>query len=312
MLTMKCLISFYLLTLILHLSSSADWCYQAQANSGVHCIGPELWKEVNVQCGNTRQSPVNIATKKTVLDERLKPFNFTGYQNIFNGTIKNNGHTVEVDVSQNNTPTVSGGNLGDTYKPIQFHFHWGTDVGAGSEHTIDGEQYPMELHMVHIKQRYNSLEEALNDPSGVAALGFFIEESNSTNTNYDQLIQALKSIQNANNITAILNISISQFILSEDKLTKYYRYNGSLTTPNCSEAVVWTVFENPIPLSREQLLAFSSQLKFSDGNPMVGVFRPVQSRNGRLVYRSSGPAVLASALLLFTSIITAFSLSHLN
>ncbi|XP_055054183.2 carbonic anhydrase 4-like [Misgurnus anguillicaudatus] len=310
MLTMKCLILFYLLTLILH--CSAEWCYQAQANYDDQCKGPELWKEVNAQCGNTRQSPVNIATKKTVVDGRLTPFNFTGYKNIFNGTIRNIGHSVVVDVAQNIMATVSRGFLGDTYKPIQFHFHWGTDVGAGSEHTIDGEQYPMELHIVHIKQRYNIIADALNDPSGIAALRFFFEESNSTNTNYDQLIQALRSIQYTKNITTIRNISISQFILSEDKMTKYYRYNGSLTTPNCSEAVVWTVFKNPIPLSREQLRAFPSQLKFSDGNPMVGVFRPVQPRNGRLVYRSSGQVVLASALLLFTSIITAFSLSHLN
>uniref|UniRef100_A0A672RFN5 Carbonic anhydrase 4 n=1 Tax=Sinocyclocheilus grahami TaxID=75366 RepID=A0A672RFN5_SINGR len=132
------------------------------------------------------------------------------------------------------TATVSGGNLGETYKAVQFHLHWGTNGGPGSEHTVDGEQYP---------------------------------------------------------ITLFNKISLNQLIPPEVNMTSYYRYDGSLTTPGCTEAVVWTVFENPIPLDREQLRAFST-LKFNDGNPMVGTFRPVQPRNRRVVYRSSGNQVL--------------------
>ncbi|KAA0717404.1 Carbonic anhydrase 4 [Triplophysa tibetana] len=115
----------------------------------------------------------------------------------------------------------------------------------------------------------------------------------------------------SNENVTLHKISLNQFILSEENMTNYYRYEGSLTTPGCTEVVVWTVFENPIPLDKEQLRAFSS-LKFHDGKPMVGTFRPVQSRNGRMVYRSSGPAVLACTVLLFVSITTTLSLSHLN
>ncbi|XP_073717294.1 carbonic anhydrase 4-like isoform X1 [Misgurnus anguillicaudatus] len=304
-LTMKCLISLYLLTSILHLSSSANWCYQTQVSCGGHCKGPELWKDVNRDCGNNRQSPINIVTKKTKLDERLTPLKFNGYETKFDSIIKNTGHSVQVDIP--NTLTVSGGNLGDTYKAVQFHLHWGTKGGPGSEHTIDGEQYPMELHIVHIKQRYNKIEDALKDPSDIAVLGFFYEVSNSANKGYDQLIDALKKIQNTNGNMTLRKISLSQFILSEEKMTNYYRYDGSLTTPGCNEVVVWTVFENPIPISKEQLEKFSS-LKFHDGKTMELTFRPVQSRNGRVVYRSSGQVVVASALLLFTSVTTAFSL----
>ncbi|XP_065107172.1 carbonic anhydrase 4-like [Paramisgurnus dabryanus] len=304
-LTMKCLISLYLLTSILHLSSSANWCYQTQVSCDGHCKGPELWKEENQECGKNRQSPINIVTKKTKLDERLTPLKFNGYETKFDSIIKNNGHSVQVNIP--NTPTVSGGNLGETYKAIQFHLHWGRDGGPGSEHTIDGEQYPMELHIVHMKQRYNKIDDALKDPSGIAVLGFFYEESNSANKGYDQLIDALKKIQNKNGNMTLRKISLNQLILSEERMTNYYRYNGSLTTPGCNEVVVWTVFENPIPLSKEQLQAFSS-LYFHDGKRMVQTFRPVQSRNGRVVYRSSGQVFVASALLLFTSITTAFSL----
>lgn len=52
------------------------------------------------------------------------------------------------------------------------------------------------------------------------------------------------------------DISLDMLIPSHDKLEKYYRYQGSLTTPACSEAVVWTIFEEPIPLSREQVVYY--------------------------------------------------------
>ncbi|XP_067263673.1 carbonic anhydrase 4a [Chanodichthys erythropterus] len=306
---MRCLLSAYLLPLILHSCTGADWCYQTQVSCESHCKGPDKWSDVNGECGKNRQSPINIVTKKTKLNERLTPFKFTGYQDTFESIIKNNGHSVQVGIPI--TATVSGGNLEGTYKAVQFHLHWGKDGGPGSEHTIDGEQYPMELHIVHMKQRYNRLEDALKDPSGVAVLGFFYEESSSSNRKYDLLTHALHSIQNTNGNTTLRKISLNQLILSEANMTNYYRYDGSLTTPGCTEAVVWTVFENPIPLDKEQLRAFST-LKFKSGDPMVGTFRPVQPRNGRVVYRSSSAAVAASAVLLLASISTVFGLSHLN
>lgn len=53
--------------------------------------------------------------------------------------------------------------------------------------------------------------------------------------------------------TSLLSISLAQLIPSEQNLTSYYRYKGSLTTPGCTEAVIWTLFENPIPLSMDQV-----------------------------------------------------------
>lgn len=50
-----------------------------------------------------------------------------------------------VQVNINNQATIRGGNLETEYKAVQFHLHWGKDGGPGSEHTIDGEQYPMEV-----------------------------------------------------------------------------------------------------------------------------------------------------------------------
>lgn len=52
------------------------------------------------------------------------------------------------------------------------------------------------------------------------------------------------------NVALSLDISIQDLLLDVD-LTKYYRYHGSLTTPGCNEAVVWTVFQQPIRISKD-------------------------------------------------------------
>lgn len=141
--------------------------------------------------------------------------------------------------------------------------------------------------------------------------------------------------------TSLPPISLAQLLPPEANLTSFYRYKGSLTTPGCTESVVWTLFENPIPLSaaqvsakrrRElsgcegfrltpvffffyvlcrQLRAFS-ELKFHDGKPMVGTFRPVQPLNGRLVFHSGASMVLTSGAFLAAAVVAALGLSQPN
>ncbi|XP_038563434.1 carbonic anhydrase 4a [Micropterus salmoides] len=289
-------------------TGSGDWCYQSQFTCDHQCNVPDLWNHANSNCAGKKQSPINVVTRKTLKDERLTYFKFGNYQQIFKGTIKNNGHSVQVGVPH--LSTISGGGLPTTYKAVQFHLHWGKNGGPGSEHTIDGEQYPMELHIVHMKHHYSDLTTALSDPEGVAVLGFFYERSNSANRKYDPIINSLRSIRDYSN-TSVLTVSLAQLIPSEQNLTTYYRYSGSLTTPGCTEAVIWTLFENPIPLSMDQLQEFF-ELKFHDGKPMVGTFRPVQPLNGRQVFRSGGAMVLASSALLVAAIATALGLSRPN
>ncbi|KAK5859095.1 hypothetical protein PBY51_003186 [Eleginops maclovinus] len=290
-------------------TEAGDWCYQTQFSLDHPCNVPEKWNLANSRCDGRSQSPINIVTRKTLKDKRLTPFKFDNYQQIFTGMIKNNGHSVQAGVPH--LSTVSGGGLPTSYKAVQFHLHWGNNGGPGSEHTIDGEQYPMELHIVHMKQQYTDLTTALSDQEGVAVLGFFYEKSNSANRKYEPIINALRSIRNAKDNTSLIAISLAQLIPAEQNLTSYYRYKGSLTTPGCNEAVIWTLFESPIPLSMEQLRAFS-ELKFHDGKSMVGTFRPVQPLNGRQVSWSGGAVILASSFLLMAAIATALGLSQPN
>uniref|UniRef100_A0A672G426 Carbonic anhydrase n=1 Tax=Salarias fasciatus TaxID=181472 RepID=A0A672G426_SALFA len=291
----------------------SDWCYHSQFTCNHQCNVPEKWNLADQVCAGEFQSPINIVTRKTLKDERLTPLQFKNYQQTFSGTIENNGHSVVVQVPQNST--ISGGGLPVTYKAVQFHLHWGKDGGPGSEHTVDGERYPMELHIVHMKSHYEDLPTALRDREGVAVLGFFYEKSNSANRKYDYIINALRKVKATSTYrkgnTSLQPISLAQLIPSEQNMTSYYRYKGSLTTPGCAESVVWTVFENPIPLSLEQLQAFS-ELQFGDGKPMTENFRPVQPLNGRQVFRSGGAAVLASSALLLAATAAALGLSRPN
>uniref|UniRef100_A0A3P9BNK1 Carbonic anhydrase 4 n=1 Tax=Maylandia zebra TaxID=106582 RepID=A0A3P9BNK1_9CICH len=253
--------------------------------------GPELWGLVSQTCNGRSQSPVNIVTRKVLPDERLTPFHFTGYKETFYGSLINNGHSVQLNLPS--SIQIKGGNLVDEYKAIQFHLHWGKDGGLGSEHTIDGEKFPMEV-------QYVIITEASKDSTGVAVLGFsfrYLVNIISKNVQHPAQTSSLVSSHKKNNIC-------KRHILKQHTgiMTKYFRYKGSLTTPDCAEAVVWTLFESTIPLSRNQLTAFS-QLLFYDGQKMVNNYRPVQPLNGREVYYSSGQLALVSCVLFTKSVL---------
>ncbi|CAB1353089.1 unnamed protein product [Coregonus sp. 'balchen'] len=110
---------------------------------------------------------------------------------------------------------------------------------------------------------------------------------------------ALQRITTTGANTTLASVSLEQLIPPQQNLTNYYRYKGSLTTPGCTESVIWT-------------LRVFSDLQFKDGKPMVGTFRPVQPLNGRVVYRSGDAMVLASTVILMASVTMAMGLSQPN
>uniref|UniRef100_A0A673MGV8 Carbonic anhydrase n=1 Tax=Sinocyclocheilus rhinocerous TaxID=307959 RepID=A0A673MGV8_9TELE len=192
--------------------------------------GPSEWKNNFPNCGGQRQSPINIITRKVKHDPKLASFIFDGHEKVFNMSVENHGHSAHFTLPQ--SVRLRGGGLPATYKAVQFHLHWGENGGQGSEHSVDGERYPMELHIVHIKEKYGSLGDALNDSTGVAALAFFFEV----------LIP----------FSEIEDFKLADIIPQANKLS-YYRYLGSLTTPGCDQAVVWTVFQQTLPISKKQV-----------------------------------------------------------
>ncbi|KAJ7308869.1 hypothetical protein JRQ81_008143 [Phrynocephalus forsythii] len=175
------------------------WCYLSQKCEEPECKEPRQWDQLHSECGNGNQSPINILTRKVEYNWSLAPFRFENY-NTKNSiwTLLNNGHTVQVELD--GSAKIESGGLQGKYKAVQFHFHWGNDDGQktnkrispGSEHSIDGERYAMELHIVHIKEQFNDIKAALAG-NGVAVLGFFIELGE-WNDNYTPLISLLKNI----------------------------------------------------------------------------------------------------------------------
>jgi len=74
-------------------------------------------------------------------------------------------------------------------------------------------------------------------------------------------------------------------LLGEKRMRRFYRYDGSLTTPNCYESVIWSVLQEPLQLSYDQLRAFQS-LHDEKRNLMKNTYRPVQSLGKRKLFRS--------------------------
>ncbi|XP_048374426.1 carbonic anhydrase 4 [Sphaerodactylus townsendi] len=289
--------SLVLLSFLSTAAASEEWCYASQLCHNPGCRDPRNWFVVNKECGGKTQSPINIVTNKVETDWNLTPFKFENYQNVQENKwiLKNTGHSVQVDLDE--SAKISSGGLETTYRAVQFHFHWGSnhshETAPGSEHTIDGERYAMELHIVHIKDQHKDIGEALSN-NGVAVLGFFIQTGDE-NKDYNNLISKFQDVPYHGNKTEMASLPLSSFIPKEEDLSEYYRYNGSLTTPGCSEGVIWTLFKEPIILSSTQVQEFWMKLYFNKDLPMEDNFRPVQSLGARTVYKSDSNALLPRA-----------------
>ncbi|XP_030143855.4 carbonic anhydrase 4 isoform X1 [Taeniopygia guttata] len=291
------------------------WCYRSQKCEQPQCEDPSQWHNIYVACKGDRQSPVNIVTRNVVYDKSLKPLAFEGYdvKGSVDWTLENNGHTVKVALDT--SPKVGGGGLGVKYKAVEFHLHWGVPGEPrnfpGSEHSIDGEKYPMELHVVHIREDASNVAEAKKSPDGLAVLAFFIK-ADEENKNYETLLSALKDIKYKGNIVKVEPLPLSSLLPPEEDLGRYYRYQGSLTSPDCYQGVIWTVFEKPVELSLLQLSQFA-ELHFDGKNstPMMENFRPVQPLNGREVLWSGAGVVLPTARPLLLALAMACTLSSL-
>lgn len=155
--------------------------------------------------------------------------------------IVDNGHTIQANLTNAGSLTLDG----TEYALVQFHFH------AGSEHTVNGEQYPLEVHFVHA-----------SEAGELAVVGVMFEEGEAE-PGLDPVWNNLPEAQGHVPVGAV--IDANQF-LPED-LTAW-RYAGSLTTPPCSEGVAWTVIQSPITASAEQIAGYTARY---DNN-----YRPVQ------------------------------------
>lgn len=184
--------------------------------------GPSKWADLSSKyaaCDGNRQSPIALADAETATDPSFR----TLYVHD-KGTLIDTGHSMQVNTT--------GGMLtsdGTVYDLREFHAH------VPSEHTVNGKTYAAELHLVY------------KADDRLSVLGIFVEEGSSPHPTMEVWSMGTDT-------TVTLNPGQMQ-----PKRQGYYTYEGSLTTPPCSETVRWFVIDTPIQASTEQLEALRAR-----------------------------------------------------
>jgi len=204
---------------------------------------PEAWQLCSADCAGQSQSPVNITN--AVADNTLNAL-VTDYETA-PINLRNNGHTLQFDYNSGSTLNVNG----EEFELLQFHFH------ALSEHTVGGQQYPLEVHLVH-----------QNAAGDLAVVGVFFEPG-IDNAFLANFAGNLPATENATFIAAD-EVDPTDMLPADNA---YFTYDGSLTTPPCSEVVTWLVMQSPVTASSVQIQEMQDILQNN--------FRPIQALNGR-------------------------------
>ncbi|XP_047908256.2 carbonic anhydrase 9 [Anser cygnoides] len=247
---------------------------------------PERWGKHYLACSGTMQSPINIETEKTIFSPQLRPIQLSGYSLPASKKLKlkNNGHTVVLELPE--SLAITGG-YAQQYRAVQLHLHWGSPTTAGSEHTVNGKRFAAELHVVHYNTKYDSFKAAVAQPDGLAVLGAFLEVGPRENPFYQEILKHLRKIQGEDEEVLVPGFNIAGLL--PDSLHLYFRYNGSLTTPPCFQSVTWTVFNQTVMLSHDQISVLVTSLQYDYGKPLQNNFRLPQGLHKRWVLASFEP-----------------------
>ncbi|XP_050812935.1 carbonic anhydrase 4-like [Gopherus flavomarginatus] len=269
-----------------------SWCYEDPK------CGPETWAALG-HCSGTRQSPINIVTPAAVHNPHLGAVSLAGYGDARKLTfMENTGKTVYIHLADGLHLSAQG--LPAIYTAKSFHLHWGQGAARpGSEHYINHKRFSMELHIVHTKNNL-SMDDALKDPEGIAVLAFFLQATAHARPSHswDSFTQHLKKVALKGKKTNLDGSFSLRGLLGSVDLARYYRYQGSLTTPNCDKVVVWTVFPDPILVPPGVVAAFPSILRSTDsraGPRLQNNYRPLQSFGDRQVEASAALRVTTSS-----------------
>jgi carbonic anhydrase len=234
--------------------SHTKWDYTGES-------GPEHWADLesNSDCSGQHQSPINIIDIQTIPGEMTEGISDIQYEDMTTiESITNNGHTIQYNF--NGDLNVIG-YKNKQYKMKQFHFH------SPSEHTINGVRYPLEIHMVHHSEETNSyivfavlVQQGEADPT-FTFLGNYlpINEGETKDIN--------KSFDFGSTTSEIF----------ETDSVDLYTYRGSLTTPPCTEDVIWIVMKDASSASVEQIELLQRLMPKNN-------YRETQPINDRKIY----------------------------
>lgn len=209
-------------------------------------FGPEMWGNLDSAyklCKDgEKQSPINLVWKKPT---KTGPINFKYKQQ--NLTTIDSGRTIGIDVAPGSIAEIRG----ELYSLLNIVFR------LPSEHTISDKQYPLEIQFIH------------KNTKGEMAIVSVLAGEGAKNSVIEAVLAAIPTAKNKVNKT---DVKFNPSDLTP-KVTTYYHYEGSITTPPCTESVNWNVFNTTLEVSAEQI----NRLKavYSGNN------RTLQKLNGR-------------------------------
>ena len=222
---------------------ATHWSYEGEG-------APEHWAQIDkhfFMCKEgENQSPINLTH---FIEATLPPIEFD--YKLISTEILDNGHTEQVNVKEGSHIIVDG----KEFDLKQFHFH------TPSENNINGKSFPLEAHFVHASKA-----------GELAVVAVMFEEGKEN--------EALKELW------AVMPTQVGKHHTIDAKhldalLPKnrdYYRFNGSLTTPPCTEGVRWLVMKNAVTLSKAQIETFKKVMHLHNN-------RPLQPTNARMILK---------------------------
>jgi carbonic anhydrase len=221
--------------------SSTHWGYTGHS-------APQYWGDIDPKYAMCKQglnqSPIDITSKVTVETKGLKPILFS-YGADAKGVL-NNGHSIQVNVDSYSSIDIDG----EHFVLKQFHFH------TPSENEIDGRSFPLEAHFVHV-----------SDDGKLAVVGVLFELGES-----NKALQAIwDAMPKEAGKTNELKLSSKMIENLLPKNRDYYYFNGSLTTPPCSEGVKWMVMQNYLTISKEQVQIFLDVMHHPNNRPTMPI-----------------------------------------
>jgi carbonic anhydrase len=224
--------------------------------------GPAEWGSLpgDAACATgTRQSPVALGTKAPAPVEAKDLPNLAFRYGMTGLHLVNNGHTVQADVDKGNTVEIDGA----AWTLLQFHFH------APSEHSLDGLHYPMEMHLVHAGP---------DGKPGLVVAVLLVQGGDSPA--FAPVFSNLPKEKGGRKDDAAVSVDLAK-LLPADRT--YLTYEGSLTTPPCTEGIRWYVLKTPVGITGGEMGAFVSLPHMTPTN------RPVQPLGGRKVLLDATP-----------------------